>query len=192
MKKFNHILSILFLLVGIYMLIYRLQYDTIYNSLINLSVIPIVLLPWLIKKIFHYELPEKIVFIYLVFTFLSLFLGSVMRFYGRFPWYDTFTHFLSGFVTSILALLIIKENKLESNPLWINILFIIGISLSIASLWEFFEFTCDKLFDKDAQHVLTTGVDDTMKDMLVAFLGSIIFSSYYFVKQKSINKSKGK
>lgn len=184
MKKFNLVVSIIFLLCGIYMFIYRLRYDNLYNSLINLSVIPVVLVPWLMKKIFHYELPDKVVLIYLIFTFMSLFLGSIMRFYGRISWYDTFVHFLSGFVTSILALLIIKENKMKKLPLWIKIVFIVSISLSIASLWEFFEFTCDKLFDKDAQNVLTTGVDDTMKDMLVAFFGSLIFSICYYFKEK--------
>ena len=48
-----------------------------------------------------------------------------------------------------------------------------------AGLWETFEFTCDKIFDKDAQRVLLTGVNDTMKDMIVAYIGSLVFILFY-------------
>ena len=51
-----------------------------------------------------------------------------------------------------------------------------------------FEFTSDKLFGKDAQNVLTTGVDDTMKDMIVAALGTILYLILYVYEE--INNKK--
>ena len=53
----------------------------------------------------------------------------------------------------------------------------------VAGIWEIFEFTCDKLFNKDAQHVLTTGVNDTMKDMIVAILGTSSMAIIYLFEQ---------
>ena len=50
------------------------------------------------------------------------------------------------------------------------------------------EFTCDNLFGKDAQNVLTTGVDDTMWDMIVAFIGSILVSILYIIEVKTHKK----
>ena len=55
-------------------------------------------------------------------------------------------------------------------------------------VWEIFEFTNDAIFQADAQHVMTTGVDDTMLDMIVALLGSVIvvviYGIEYFLKKK--------
>ena len=51
----------------------------------------------------------------------------------------------------------------------------------IASFWEFFKFLSDKVLKGDTQWVLLTGVDDTMTDMLIAFLSSVIFSVFYYI-----------
>ena len=93
-------------------------------------------------------------------------------------------HFLSGVLTSILALDILKRaNVIDKNKIYINVLFVLGITFMVAGLWEIFEFTTDNIFGKDAQKVLTTGVSDTMKDIISAFLGSlIIVVSYIYEK----------
>ena len=57
----------------------------------------------------------------------------------------------------------------------------------IASFWEFFEYFSDNLFNKDAQNVLTTGVNDTMKDMVAALIGSILFNIMYVYEVKTGN-----
>ena len=52
-----------------------------------------------------------------------------------------------------------------------------------ASFWEFFEFISDNIFGKDAQNVLTTGVNDTMMDMILASLGSLTFVITYIFEE---------
>ena len=54
----------------------------------------------------------------------------------------------------------------------------------IASIWEFIEFGSFIFLKMDVQHHLTTGVFDTMENMLVAFLGSIIVSISYLIENK--------
>ena len=54
----------------------------------------------------------------------------------------------------------------------------------IASIWEFLEFGADTFFGMNVQHSLDTGVRDTMEDMLIAFLGSLIVSISYLVENK--------
>jgi hypothetical protein len=41
-------------------------------------------------------------------------------------------------------------------------------------LWEFFEFACDKLLGQSMQQLVSIGVDDTMYDLIMAFIGSLI------------------
>ena len=63
----------------------------------------------------------------------------------------------------------------------------ISITLAIASLWECFEYCANILFGGDAQRVATTGVNDTMQDIIVAFIGSIIVSLIYSFECKTDN-----
>ena len=46
--------------------------------------------------------------------------------------------------------------------------------MAIAVLWEFFEFSCDKLLGQSMQQLISVGVDDTMFDLLSATLGGVI------------------
>ena len=119
-----------------------------------------------------------------MFVFLAYFLGSIIDLYHKISFYDTLMHFTSGILSSLLALDILKrENVIEKNNLFITLLFVLGFTFLISGLWEIFEFTTDNIFGKDAQKVLTTGVSDTMKDIISAFLGSlIIVVSYIYEK----------
>ena len=78
--------------------------------------------------------------------------------------------------------------KYDKKSIIFNILFILGISFIVACAWEIFEFASDKIFGKDAQNVLTTGVDDTMKDMIVAVLGTILYCILYSYEEKENKK----
>lgn len=92
-------------------------------------------------------------------------------------------------MTSILSIVILVKSKCyDKNPLWVNILFIICVTLSVAAFWEFFEFINDNIFGKDAQKVAKTGVNDTMIDMIMVFIGSIIYSIIYIIEVKTDKK----
>ena len=95
-------------------------------------------------------------------------------------WFDKVTHFISGFLTSIVALMLIKYGRVTVKSKWFVPIFIIIFSIGIAGCWEFLEYFMDMITGGDTQHVLTTGVDDSMGDMLVAALASIMFAIYYY------------
>lgn len=185
-KTLNKILVCIYIGVGIWYFYDQLSRGLYDRLLIGLAIIPVLLGPWLIKKILKYEMCEVLTFCYYIFALLGLILGSILNFYKLFPGFDKFTHFISGFVSSVVALVFLKKANLlkGKQPIWFSILFIICFSLAVASIWEFFEFFCDKFTGADAQYVQSTGVNDTMEDMLVAFLGSILFSLYYLYQEK--------
>lgn len=191
MNKTKFINFLIIISVSIFSIIYLFfgnHEPGLYKNLIIISIIPVMLLPYIINKLFKANIDEEIILVYLIFIFFAHFLGTILNFYYKIAIYDKLMHGISGIMSSILAIVILVKSKcIKNNPLWVNILFIICITLTVASLWEFFEFTNDKIFSKDAQKVLTTGVDDTMLDMIYAFLASIIFSVVYFVENK-LNK----
>lgn len=185
MSKFSKLLVGIIIFYSLYLFSLNIFNGDIYNQLIILSVIPIVFLPKILRK-FSIKISKMSENIYILFIFLAHFLGSIVDLYNYIWWYDTATHFLSGIICSFFILEWLKnKNKYDDNDISFTILFIMGISFMIAGLWEDFEFISDKLFGADAQKVLTTGVDDTMKDMIVATAGALLFCiNYYFRKDK--------
>ena len=186
MKKLLYHMNRLWLLTFIGIMFYQLivngQDVTLSKHLTVLSIIIVCIVPWLIKKVLKYEMSETLKFIYFLFVFIALILGSIYNLYRTISWFDLLAHFLSGIVTCVLALIILKKFDLLKKDLPIfHIVFIIAFSLMIASFWEFFKFLSDKVLKGDTQWILLTGVDDTMTDMLIAFLSSVIFSVFYYI-----------
>ena len=79
-------------------------------------------------------------------------------------------HFISGIFTGYIATYILKD---KNNKLY-NFLFILGFVSLIAVSWEIFEYISSIIFDVDPQKVKLTGINDTMKDIIVALLGGIL------------------
>ena len=141
--------------------------------------------PYWIEKIFHKKLSPIVKLICVLFVFCAHFLGATVELYNEFTYYDKITHALSGVLTALLAMLLLKQlGMYDENKIFFNILFIISVTLSVAVCWEFFEYFGNILFGGDAQRVAKTGVNDTMQDMLVAFIGSIIVSIIYYIEEK--------
>ena len=186
MKKFNNLLIILISVVSLIFMGYFI-YNNIYDRVIaSASMLLVLCFPKIIGNIFRLKISPKGELIYIIFIFLVQFLGSVLSFYDMFWWYDVLAHFASGILTSILGIEVLNWFKVyKRENMWFNVLFIICFSLMASSLWEFVEFGADIILKMDVQHHLTTGVFDTMEDMLVAFLGSIIVGIWYIIKLKT-------
>mgnify|MGYP000698908870 FL=1 len=179
MKKTNDILIILMIIVNTICMLLSIcgKYNS--NILVCLSLYLIIFLPRIVRK-FSSKVNDLIELIFLLFILFAQLLGSILHFYGIIYWYDSFMHYISGILTSFLAVIIlILFNKYDDNDKVFNVIFILSITLMVASLWEIFEFTTDNLLDGDAQRVVATGVTDTMKDIICALLGSILFSFCY-------------
>lgn len=179
MKKTNDILIILMIIVNTICMFLSIcgKYNS--NILVCLSLYLIIFLPRIVRK-FSPKVNDLIELIFLLFILFAQLLGSILHFYGIIYWYDSFMHYISGILTSFLAVIIlILFNKYDDNDKVFNVIFILSITLMVASLWEIFEFTTDNLLGGDAQRVVATGVTDTMKDIICALLGSILFSFCY-------------
>lgn len=186
MKKWNNLFISLLLLLNTGFLLKMILSGQNNRILVTLSVYLIIWIP----KIIHHKVifPDYMELVYIIFVFFAQFLGSVVGLYSTIYWFDSFVHFCSGILTGVFAITILLWfRKYDDKSILFNIFFMIAISLMVASLWEFFEFTSDKILKGDTQKVLETGVGDTMKDMIVAFLGSILTSIYY-AYEKCCNK----
>ena len=184
-KKINFLLILIASLGSIYFAVTK--DNNIVFILKDISVIITISALYIIQKIFKIHIDEFINLIYILFIFMAHFLGVVCDLYSQIYWFDKLAHFLSGVLSAFGAILILVKFKTNKNILF-SIIFIISFTLFIASLWEMFEYLSSCLFDVDPQLVVKTGVHDTMGDIIVAFLGSILISiSYYFEHKLNIN-----
>lgn len=144
-------------------------------------------LPVIIEKLFKIKIPFRIQLIYYIFLFAALSLGISCDLYKTVPYYDKVVHFGSGVVSTIVGYYAIVFFKAQKTPQAFRMLFILGVSVIIAVLWEFFEFFCDKCLGQSMQQLVTPGVDDTMLDLIAATIGAtigcILFTSKKFVKE---------
>lgn len=156
--------------------------------LLVLCIFPLVMVPYILDKIKLYHMNEVLIFVYYVFIFLALILGSILGFYHKIWWFDLLCHFTSGCLVSLVGFILLDKNNLINKKYSIfGFIFIIIFTIGIATIWEYFEFIIDKVSGQDVQNVITTGVDDTIEDMLIATFPGIISSIYYlrYINRKS-------
>lgn len=184
--RFN-ILLVIIAVIGSYYYVFTRD-NQLGLILKDASILITITLPYIIEKIFKAKISIVIKTTYIVFIFIAQFLGVTVELYNHISWFDKFTHWLSGIITALLSLSLLSKFKLynKKNVLF-NIIWMISITLAIASLWECFEYGANILFGGDAQRVATTGVNDTMQDIIVAFIGSIIVSLIYSFECKTDN-----
>ena len=188
MKKVNNIIRIITSIVSILSLIFITKTDA-YGVMIKSTIVLILFVPTILKKIFKIKISDGLELVFLIYIFFAQYLGTIIDLYHKIYFYDTLMHFLSGFLTSVLAInILVNLNVYDKKKILFNILFVVAFSSLVAFSWECIEFVGDKLFHHDAQNVLTTGVDDTMKDMIVAILASILFCLLYAYEEVNNKK----
>lgn len=171
-KKINYLVIVITIL-GSLVILFINPFNVV-NFLKTMAIFLTVLSPFLIDKIFKVKLEDKYKLAIISFVFLAHFLGVIVNLYDKLYCYDKVMHFFSGILTAFLSVKIVKsKNK------YINAILLIIISLAVAALWEIFEYTSSLIFNIDPQKTLETGIHDTMQDIIVAFLGSILVSISY-------------
>jgi len=185
MKKLNNVLIFLCSLAAICIFVKDINIGATDRLLGDITIPLVLFMPRIIKSIFKIKITDAMELVYVIFIILAQFIGSVINLYNKVWWYDLFAHFLSGVLTTILAMVVMDWfGVYKEKHKWFNVLFMICFTLMVASLWEFSEFAADLIMKTDVQHVIDTGVADTMEDMLIAFGGSIIVSISYLVENK--------
>ena len=169
MKKLNKIVAVIIALLMIYLSFYNSNY-------FELLFLLLLIVPFIIK------IPPIQSLIYLIMIFLTMCLGFQFTLYQTTTYYDKLVHFLFGIVISIPALwILIKFKKLDS--LWFTCIFIFCFGAAIGVLWEVVEYIIDSLVGSDMQR-RTTGIQDSMQDIIVCSLGHIVFIMWYIFEVK--------
>ena len=134
-------------------------------------------LPSLIERKLKIEIPNVLEVIILVFIFSAEILGEIASYYVRYPGWDTALHTITGFLAaavgfSLVELLNRTSDKIDLSPFYLAFV-AFCFSMTVACMWEFFEFAMDQFLGMDMQkdyiiHTINTvTLDPTMSNKVV-------------------------
>lgn len=128
----------------------------------------------------------KIPFLIPIFVFSSLtailnFIATKLYLYWAIFWFDSPTHFMGGFISSLIfwsAVLYLNNENIKSNPRIYTILAVLFIGIA----WEIFElfFRLTSLYSHEF-------FIDTFSDIIFDIFGGL-FAYYYLVRPNYVGK----
>ena len=153
------------------------------NAFVCLLVLFLFMLPLFIQQNFGIELPSTLEIIILLFIFASEILGELGCFFITYPNWDSILHTTTGFLcaaTGFALIDILNRNskiKFELSPVYVSLV-AFCFSMTIGVLWEFFEFSMDRLFLMDMQkdtiiHSITSVMLDPTNMNIPVTIGDI-------------------
>lgn len=129
--------------------------------------------PQIIIRRLRLKLPQLYELIILGFVVASIMLGEFFGAYASFWWWDSLLHLSSGVIIGYVGYMILftlhLQGKLDVSAGMIAFL-TFSVSMMVAAMWEVFEFTVDQTTGATMQH----GNTDTMKDIVLAMIGSLV------------------
>lgn len=133
--------------------VFQKDYQNVFICLLTLILF---MLPTIIERRLHIDLPDVLEVVILLFIFAADILGEIRSFYVLVPHWDTALHTINGFLFAAIGFCIVdifnQEKKISFNlsPLYMAIA-AFCFSMTIGVLWEFFEWAMDIWFGFDMQ-----------------------------------------
>lgn len=183
-KNASKYVSVIFALISFFLGIYNIFFSDIYHIAIAFAGIFFLALPKLLYKLFKIPKLFKVEILFYTFCFLAYVLGIVCGLYKLTSFYDKFIHTLAGIFFSFIAVVIlvfIKKEKFENPDKILISIFSFSFSMAVAAMWEVCEYIINIIFKTDPQNFQTTGLNDTMLDITVCLLGTVIFQAALFI-----------
>lgn len=177
-EKINRYFIPAYLLLGVGAAIVNAFRKDVYHFSIGMGTLLIPLALTLFYKIFHLKRVHQVDFWVVLFSLVGYTCGSVLEFYLMIPNFDKVVHTLSGVLVSMLAYALFRAVKpghaVEKKDRALAMLFVFFASMAVAGMWEICEYFVNLITRRDVQRVLATGVGDTMQDMIVCMIGTLI------------------
>ena len=142
---------------------------------VNLLIIlvPVLWVPAILEQIIKRPLPIALHIHYHIFITASSVGGSLWGLYALIPHWDSIVHVDSGVLIAWFGFFIVREAEAQVKrafPKWFAISTALAMPMAFAAMWEVSEFLSDTFLHTTTQ----AGLEDTIVDMGVAFLGALI------------------
>lgn len=112
-------------------------------------------IPFFLRTTFRINFPSVLEITVFIFVFAAEILGEMANFYGHIPFWDTMLHTITGFLAAavgfgMIDLLNRHSSRINMTPLFVALVSFC-FSMTVGVVWEFGEYTVDRLFSFDTQ-----------------------------------------
>ena len=167
------------------------------NAFTCLVMLVITLVPSYFTSRTRVIVPAVLQTMFVVFTFLAMYFGEILKYYEKFAWWDVMLHSTSGFMLGLMGFLLLYSLN-EDRRVFFHmntfcvLLFSFCFALACGAVWEIFEFTGDFFLGMNMQksvyvtdvnelapyvnrfgRYMDPGLLDTMKDLIVDSIGAL-------------------
>ena len=130
----------------------------------------LMILPSFFSRKLNVELPTTLEVIILLFIFAAEILGELNSFYIRVPHWDTMLHTINGFLCAAIGFALVdllnesEHFSFKLSPVYLAIV-AFCFSMTVGVMWEFFEYTGDRVMKLDMQKdTVLVGFNTVMLD----------------------------
>ncbi len=191
--KINYIIAFIFLVLNLILI--PLGIITNHSCLnLYLAIIAAIIISFILpcaQTIVKKDWPILFQIIICFHTLMGLSFSTAFNMYEYFRNWDMFLHGLFGIEALAFGYYIILHYDGLKLPIYIKVFLLLTFVLGLAAFWEIIEFTWSNISGNDVQHVFDerekNGVSDTMWDIIIAFITSII-TIVIFLIDKLFNK----
>ena len=177
---------IFYLLVSLAVVLLGFWQGDIFMAINGLGTVALIPFLYIMRRLLRLQGGRAMEVLIYGFICLSWTLGGAAGVYSLVPGFDKAVHCLSGVLVAMLALAGYRILEPDSRGTYppVLYLFVFFASMAVAALFELCEFTLAPLLHRDLQHVLDTGVGDTMLDILVCLAGTLVFLFFLFRRSR--------
>ena len=148
-------------------LVFELVSRQWFNVVLCALTLLLFMVPTIVERRLQLELPGPLEIVILCFIFCSAILGEIAEFYVKIPGWDTMLHTLNGFLMAAIGFSLIDLlNRSPRFHISLSPFFVAFVafcfSMTTGVLWEFIEFSIDRLLNMDMQ-----------KDYVVSAISSV-------------------
>ena len=165
------------------MAVYNFFYSTPYYVFLSLLGLALDFLPAIIEKVLAIKTDYLLRMAANLYIFMTFGIGMIFNGYDRIPYYDKVMHTITGVafgLCGVIAFYVLKPREkgkiqVKKTEFWQAAFFALGFSTIVSVSWEIIEFVLNLILHNDPQKVAETGVTDTMMDMIVCMIGTLVF-----------------
>lgn len=183
-KIITNIIRILIILITTF-LIFKREYKNI--GILVLTMI-LTFYDVFVEKLLKIKLENNLKISIILFIFAAQCLGTALGFYGKFLWWDTMLHTLSGVIFFFVGETVIKQlnNSSEDKNISRKTIIAFGICFSLATgvIWELFEFFVDSFLGQNMQIAKGLVGQDAIKDTMVDLISVTVGTTCIAIIQK--------
>lgn len=126
------------------------------NAFLCVLTLILFMLPSAFERQLKIDLPDTLEIVILLFIYAAEILGEIRAFYTLIPNWDTWLHTLNGFLCAAIGFSLVdilnrhKKAIFSLSPLYLAIV-AFCFSMTVGVMWEFFEFSVDRVLGFDMQ-----------------------------------------